>query len=308
MRKVRLLSDRRPDLGSSRVLKVSGGEIDMKPVAFDYERPTTLADAARLLGQGHGFSKVLAGGQSLGPMLNLRLAQPDLLVDITSIPELTTVADDRDHLEIGACVTHADIEDGRVPDHVQGLLRHVAGRIAYRAVRNRGTIGGSLAHADPAADWISALALVGAQAVVWTPRGSRSIAVADLMRVVVHHGAAARRADPVHSRAEAFGGRALGLLQIQPEGRRVRPRDRRRSSRSGPRPVPRRDRRHRDRSDRGCGCGLAVRRRRSAPISPSGWIGAAVLQLLDGKNVKDEYIRSLALVALKRAATQACAS
>ena len=64
----------------------TGGDLDMKPVAFDYERPTTLADAAALLGQANGFSKVLAGGQSLGPMLNLRLAQPDLLVDITSIP------------------------------------------------------------------------------------------------------------------------------------------------------------------------------------------------------------------------------
>ena len=67
----------------------------MKPVAFDYERPTTLADAAKLLGQANGFAKIIAGGQSLGPMLNLRLAQPDLLVDITSIPELTAVTDER---------------------------------------------------------------------------------------------------------------------------------------------------------------------------------------------------------------------
>ena len=88
----------------------------MKPAAFDYARPTTLADAAKLLSQEHGFSKVLAGGQSLGPMLNLRLAQPDLLVDITSIPELTMVTDGRDDLDVGACVTHADIEDGRIPD------------------------------------------------------------------------------------------------------------------------------------------------------------------------------------------------
>ncbi|HZE46025.1 MAG TPA: FAD binding domain-containing protein, partial [Xanthobacteraceae bacterium] len=87
----------------------------MKPVAFAYERPTTLADAAALLGQTQVFSKAMAGGQSLGPMLNLRLAQPDLLVDITSIPELTAVSDRGDDLDLGACVTHADIEDGRVP-------------------------------------------------------------------------------------------------------------------------------------------------------------------------------------------------
>jgi aerobic carbon-monoxide dehydrogenase medium subunit len=152
----------------------------MKPVAFDYERPTTLADAAMLLGQANGFSKVLAGGQSLGPMLNLRLAQPDLLVDITSIAELTEVSETQDRLEIGACITHANIEDGRVPDHFAGLMQRVAGRIAYRAVRNRGTIGGSIAHADPAADWLSALSLLGAEAIVWTPQGSRPVAVADL--------------------------------------------------------------------------------------------------------------------------------
>ncbi len=153
----------------------------MKPVAFDYERPTTLSDAAMLLGQANGFSKVLAGGQSLGPMLNLRLAQPELLVDITSIAELTAVDDSQDHLEIGACVTHANIEDGRIPDHFGGLLQRVAGRIAYRAVRNRGTVGGSLAHADPAADWLSALSLAGADATIATPRGSRTVAVADLV-------------------------------------------------------------------------------------------------------------------------------
>ena len=153
----------------------------MKPVAFDYERPVTLADAATLLGQSNGFAKILAGGQSLGAMLNLRLAQPDLLVDITSIPELTAVTDAGDHLEIGACVTHADIEDGRVADHFAGLLRQVAGRIAYRPVRNRGTIGGSIAHADPAADWLSALALIDAKAVVWSRAGTRPIPVADLV-------------------------------------------------------------------------------------------------------------------------------
>ncbi len=153
----------------------------MKPVAFSYERPTTLADAAALLGQSQIFSKAIAGGQSLGPMLNLRLAQPELLVDITSIPELTAVTDKSDDLEIGACITHADIEDGRVADHARGLLRQVAGRIAYRAVRNRGTIGGSLAHADPAADWISALALIDAHAVVWSPRGTRIVPVGDLI-------------------------------------------------------------------------------------------------------------------------------
>src|ERR1700721_2541083 len=146
----------------------------MKPVAFDYEGPTTMDVAIKLLGDESLFCKVLAGSQSLGPMLNLRLAQPDLLVDITSIPELAAVANARDHIEIGACVTHADVEDGRVPDASNGLLPHVAGMIAYRAVRNRGTIGGSLAHADPAADWISILPLLGADILIAGQNGMRA--------------------------------------------------------------------------------------------------------------------------------------
>jgi carbon-monoxide dehydrogenase medium subunit len=153
----------------------------MKPVAFGYERPTSIDESLKLLSEETVFCKVLAGGQSLGPMLNLRLAQPDLLIDITSIPELADVADGRDHIDIGACVTHADIEDGRLPDASNGLLRHVAGTIAYRAVRNRGTIGGSLAHADPAADWISIFPLLDAEIIIAARRGARKIAAADLV-------------------------------------------------------------------------------------------------------------------------------
>ena len=153
----------------------------MKPVAFDYERPRSIDEVIRLLGGEKGFCKLLAGSQSLGPMLNLRLAQPDLLIDITSIPELTDIANRRDHIDIGACVTHADIEDGRLPDPSRGLLPRVASTIAYRAVRNRGTIGGSLAHADPAADWISILPLLNAEIIISARRGTRTITAADLM-------------------------------------------------------------------------------------------------------------------------------
>jgi len=125
--------------------------------------------------------KFIAGGQSLGPMLNLRLAQPDMLVDLTGIAELTRVEETADSLTIGACVTHADIEDGRVPDVAGGVLRSVARGIAYRAVRNRGTIGGSLAHADPAADWISCLAALGAGVVVRGSSGRRSVPIEQFM-------------------------------------------------------------------------------------------------------------------------------
>ena len=144
----------------------------MKPVAFDYERAASLSDAATLLARPGGFVKLLAGGQSLGPMLNLRLAQPDLLVDITSIPELTAV-DRRRRLSRNRRLRDAFRHRGRPRARsFRRAARHVAGRIAYRAVRNRGTVGGSLAHADPAADWISALSLIGADAIVWSRKAA----------------------------------------------------------------------------------------------------------------------------------------
>jgi aerobic carbon-monoxide dehydrogenase medium subunit len=153
----------------------------MKPAPFEYARPSSLADALALLASEERVVKPLAGGQSLGPMLNLRLAQPDLLVDLTALPELRRAEEGGDGVVIGACVTHADIEDGRVPDPTGGALPEVARRVAYRAVRNRGTIGGSLAHADPAADWISALAALGAEVIVRGPAGPRRVPVERFM-------------------------------------------------------------------------------------------------------------------------------
>ena len=147
----------------------------MKACAFDYERPRDVDGALRFLADEN--SKVLAGGQSLGPMLNLRVIQPSLLVDLRHIEELKAVKDEKDSVTFGACVTHADIEDGRVPDPTGSFMREIAGNIAYRAVRNRGTVGGSLAHADPAADWPSALTLLGAVAIIAGPAGRREIPV-----------------------------------------------------------------------------------------------------------------------------------
>jgi carbon-monoxide dehydrogenase medium subunit len=134
----------------------------MKSAAFDYKRAATLRAAAALLAQGSGSSRVLAGGQSLGPMLNLRLARPGTLVDIKRSEDYRTLNHNATHVSIGAGWTHAEIEDGVVPDFTRGLMPFVASGIAYRAVRNRGTLGGSLAHADPAADWISTMAALGA--------------------------------------------------------------------------------------------------------------------------------------------------
>jgi len=146
----------------------------MKSHAFDYARPRDVAEALKLLGDG---GKAAAGTQSLGPMLNLRVIQPELLVDLRFIPELKDVSEKSECTILGACVTHAQIEDGRVPDPTGGFMREVASNIAYRAVRNRGTVGGSLVHADPAADWPSTLTLLGATALIAGPGGRRELPI-----------------------------------------------------------------------------------------------------------------------------------
>jgi carbon-monoxide dehydrogenase medium subunit len=149
----------------------------VKPVNFGYERPRHFADALKLLSDRTIQAKAMAGGQSLGPLLNMRLVQPDLIVDITALDELKHAEMRGDHLAIGACITHADIEDRRVPDVTRGALPGVAKTIAHRAIRNRGTVGGSLCAADPSADWPSALAALGAEAVLRSAKGTRTMPV-----------------------------------------------------------------------------------------------------------------------------------
>ncbi|MBU0723952.1 MAG: FAD binding domain-containing protein [Alphaproteobacteria bacterium] len=140
----------------------------MKPAAFDYNKPADLAAALHALS---GDAKPIAGGQSLTPMLNLRLARPAALVDIRRQADLLKISEAPDAIRYGAALPHAAFEDGAVPDGTNGMMRHVAGGIAYRAVRNRGTIGGSIAHADPAADWISALLALDARVIVQGAKG-----------------------------------------------------------------------------------------------------------------------------------------
>ena len=146
----------------------------MKAGAFEYVRPRDVPEALKFLGEG---GKAAAGTQSLGPMLNLRVIQPGLLVDLRFISELKSTSESKEHISLGACVTHAQIEDGKVPDPTGGFMREIASNIAYRAVRNRGTVGGSLVHADPAGDWPSALTLLGAIAVIAGPKGRREVPV-----------------------------------------------------------------------------------------------------------------------------------
>jgi carbon-monoxide dehydrogenase medium subunit len=115
-------------------------------------------------------------------MMNLGMAKPNLIVDLAGIPDLKRVGEERDHLFIGATITHAEIEDGRLPDPTLGMLRYVAACIGSRGIRNRGTIGGNLAHGDPAADWSAALLALGAVAEVVGPAGRRTVPVSDFLR------------------------------------------------------------------------------------------------------------------------------
>lgn len=151
----------------------------MKASRFDYARPDSVAEAIAALSDAG--AKPVSGSQSLGPMLNLRLARPTLLVDVVKLPELRRVEERADGILFGAAITHAEFEDGAVPDPTPGFMRAIAHGIAYRAVRNRGTIGGSLAHADPAADWPTTLCALGANVHLTGPAGQRQLPVEEFI-------------------------------------------------------------------------------------------------------------------------------
>lgn len=147
----------------------------MIPPAFDYARPQTVDEAVRALADGGEDAKVLAGGQSLIPLLRLRLAFPDLLVDVGRIPELRGVRDDGDALVIGSMTTHHDvIHDPLVRRHA-GLLAAATETVADPSVRHRGTLGGSLSHADPAGDLPAVLLAVDGEMTAQGPDGRRTI-------------------------------------------------------------------------------------------------------------------------------------
>ncbi|MCD0505410.1 FAD binding domain-containing protein [Bordetella petrii] len=154
----------------------------MKAARFEYLRAESVAQAVGLLRSHQGQAKLMSGGQSLGPMLNLRLARPAVVIDIAGVPELCTVTEQDGRLRVGAGVTHAQIEDGVHPLLRGSALQQVAGGIAYRAIRNRGTLGGSLAHADPAADWVLTMVALGAELEIAGPDGSRRVPAGEFMQ------------------------------------------------------------------------------------------------------------------------------
>ncbi|MEV4138082.1 xanthine dehydrogenase family protein subunit M [Dactylosporangium sp. NPDC049742] len=150
----------------------------MIPVAFDYLKPSTVEEAVAALGSSDE-AKVLAGGQSLLPVLRLRLAAPALLVDLAGVPGLSGVRLDGDTLVVGAMTTHAEVASSPLVQRHAPLLAAAAATVGDRQVRHRGTIGGSLAHADPAADLPAVAAALDATYVVQGPAGRRSVSAAD---------------------------------------------------------------------------------------------------------------------------------
>src|SRR2546422_531384 len=151
----------------------------MYPSRFRYEAPRSIEEAIALLQHGGGEAKVLAGGQRLGPLLELRFAAPELLVDINGLPGLDYHKADPDGtIRIGALCRHADLERSTILASRQPTMAAAAPLVADPIVRNRGTLVGSLCHADPQGDWASVVLALGGSVVARGPRGTRTIPLA----------------------------------------------------------------------------------------------------------------------------------
>lgn len=152
----------------------------MKPSRFAYHDPTNLDEALGLLREHGDEAKVLAGGQSLMPMLSMRLAYPSVLIDLNGLDELEGISEHGDEIVFGALTRHAHAEDSPVVAAACPLLTRALPWVAHRSVRNRGTLGGSLAHADPAAEIPAVMTALGATVVAQAASGPRRIPIEEL--------------------------------------------------------------------------------------------------------------------------------
>ena len=156
----------------------------MKPAAFDYFAPRSVEEATALLAEHGGDGRVLAGGQSLVPAMNFRLARPAVLIDINTIPGLAGVREEGGTLVIGALTRHVVFETPATGGPLARLLPTTAHNIAHLPIRIRGTFGGSIAHADPAAEWCALALALDAEIVVRSASGGRTVAAADWFRSI----------------------------------------------------------------------------------------------------------------------------
>ena len=154
----------------------------MIPAAFDYQRASSADEAIALIGQYDDEAKFLAGGHSLIPLMKLRLAQPTVLVDIGRVKDLSYIKDAGDHVAIGALTRHMDVENSDILKKHVPLLAHAASHVGDSQVRHRGTIGGSIAHADPASDLPATTLALGSTYVARGPKGERTIAARDFYK------------------------------------------------------------------------------------------------------------------------------
>lgn len=154
----------------------------MIPAAFDYKAPTSLEEALQLLTEGGDDAKIIAGGQSLLPVLKLRLAAPELLIDLAKIDSLRGVRDDGDAIVIGAMTPHFEVVGDPLVNAHASLLAKCAATVADPQVRHRGTFGGACAHADPAGDIPAAALALDAEFVIAGPGGPRRVAAADFFQ------------------------------------------------------------------------------------------------------------------------------
>ena len=151
----------------------------MKAPAFSYLRPTRINDVIALLQQHGDDARLLAGGQTLLATLNMRLSEPALLIDLQGIKELKGITLDGSSLRVGAMATHSEIESSSMVEQHAPLLRKAAPHIAHRAIRNLGTLGGSIAYGDPAAEWPACLLALDGVVLARGPAGERRIAAQD---------------------------------------------------------------------------------------------------------------------------------
>jgi aerobic carbon-monoxide dehydrogenase medium subunit len=154
----------------------------MIPAAFDYVRAGSAEEAVSLLGQYGEDAKLLAGGHSLLPLMKLRLASPSVIIDLGRVRDLSYVRDAGDHVAIGALTRHCDVQRNQLLSSQVPLLPHVAGQVGDPQVRHRGTIGGSVAHGDPASDLPAAVLALGGSMVALGPAGERVIPAGGFFR------------------------------------------------------------------------------------------------------------------------------
>jgi aerobic carbon-monoxide dehydrogenase medium subunit len=171
----------------------------MKPPRFLYACPRSLDEAVALVAVHGDAGKVLAGGQSLVPLLNLRLAEPKVLIDLNRIGELSFLRRENGTLRIGAMSRHRAVEVSREASEAEPLLGRAAREIGHLAIRNRGTIGGSLAHADPAAEWPLVAVALDARLTLRSAQRTRSLSARDFFVGPLTTAARARR-DPDRGR------------------------------------------------------------------------------------------------------------